>query len=63
MLTNMGKWDRTIRLLVGIAIVAVLYPSPWALLGLVPLVTAAVGYCPLYRVLGWSSARPRVTGA
>jgi hypothetical protein len=28
----------------------------WGLIGLVPIITCAIGYCPLYRVLGWSTA-------
>jgi hypothetical protein len=26
--------------------------TPWAWIGLVPLITGLVGFCPLYRVLG-----------
>lgn len=46
--------DRVIRMFIGVS-VAMLFiyqNSPWALLGLVPFITGAVGFCPLYRVLG-----------
>lgn len=54
MKTNEGMNDRVIRMFIGVS-VAMLFiyqNSPWALLGLVPFITGAVGFCPLYRVLG-----------
>lgn len=56
-MTNVGKWDRLIRVVAGIAILMFLPSTPWALLGLLPLATGAIGYCPLYRALGWSTNR------
>jgi hypothetical protein len=56
-MSNVGKWDRLIRITAGIAILIILPSTPWALLGLLPLVTGAMGYCPLYRALGWSTVR------
>ena len=47
---NMGTTDRIIRLIIG-AVVAVLgfyYKSWWGLLAVIPLITAAIGFCPLY---------------
>jgi len=52
---NEGSMDRGVRAVVGLAlIVATLAGAigPWGWIGLVPLVTAAIGWCPLYRVLG-----------
>jgi hypothetical protein len=57
MLTNVGKWDRLIRILAGIAILVFLPQTTWALLGLLPLATGISGYCPLYRIFGWSTDR------
>lgn len=50
MTCNMGKTDRTIRIVVGLAIIAagVALKSWWGLVGAVPLVTAVVGWCPMY---------------
>ena len=31
--------------------------SLWGLVGLVPLLTGAIGFCPLYRLFGVSTAR------
>ena len=47
---NVGGVDRLIRLVVGAALVfwAVKSGSVWGYLGIIPLATALVGYCPLY---------------
>ncbi|MCS7183332.1 MAG: DUF2892 domain-containing protein [Thermoanaerobaculum sp.] len=57
MTTNMGSTDKTIRVVVGVAILGLgLYlKSWWGLVGLLPLITGLVGYCPAYRLLGIST--------
>jgi hypothetical protein len=60
MKTNIGSLDRVIRIIAGIFIISLLFwgpKSPWALLGLVPLVTAIIGYCPPYAMLGISTCK------
>ena len=55
MKSNIGKIERVIRIIVGAGILslAVVGPqSPWALLGIVPLLTGLVGWCPPYHLLG-----------
>jgi hypothetical protein len=50
--------ERIIRMIVGVGILSLFFvgpKSPWALLGLVPLVTGAVGSCPLYTLFGIST--------
>lgn len=59
---NVGNVDRAIRIVAGIALLSLLFlldgPVRWlGLIGLVPLLTASVRYCPLYSVLGLSSCR------
>jgi len=51
---NEGLTDRLIRAVVGVALIAwALTGGPvWAWIGVVPLLTAAVGWCPLYTALG-----------
>ena len=50
MKANMGKTDKIIRVILGIAIVAlgVYFKSWWGALGLIPLLTATISWCPLY---------------
>jgi Protein of unknown function (DUF2892) len=54
MKTNMGKTDRTFRMLLSIVIAfaGYYYKSWWGLVALVPLVTAFTGNCPLYSLFG-----------
>lgn len=57
---NEGTLDRAIRVVLGIALVSLVFVGPqsyWGLIGLVPLATGLVGFCPLYRVLGLSTCR------
>jgi hypothetical protein len=55
--TNMGAIDRWVRVFLGLAIGAVgLYFESWfGLIGLVPLGTALVGWCPAYVPFGIST--------
>lgn len=62
MKTNVGSADRVVRVVVGSALVAGALAGAlgaWAYIGLVPLVTAALGTCPLYTVFGFSTCPVR----
>lgn len=55
MTRNVGSIDRTLRILVGLALVSLVFIGPqtlWGLVGLVPLMTGLVGTCPAYSLLG-----------
>lgn len=47
---NVGKIDRALRVIIGLVIIAlgVMNGSWLGLIGLVPLLTAALAWCPLY---------------
>ncbi len=47
---NVGKVDKTLRIIIGLVVIAlgVYLKSWWGLVGLVPLLTAFCGFCPLY---------------
>jgi len=51
---NVGSMDRVIRAIAGLALIAwALAGGPaWAYVGVVVLITAAISFCPAYRVLG-----------
>ena len=59
MKTNMGSYDRIIRLILGAAIIAagIYFQSYWGLIGLVLALTALVSNCPAYTVFGISTKR------
>jgi hypothetical protein len=64
MKANEGTIDRLLRVLVGVAVLSLVFigpKTPWGYLGLVPLVTGIVGWCPLYSILGVNSCRIRRT--
>ncbi len=52
---NIGKADRVIRILLGLILISLVFVgprTPWGWLGLIPLLTAVVSFCPLYRLIG-----------
>ena len=60
MFTNVGGIDKIIRIIVGCGLISLFFllqgDARWlGLLGVVPLATGLIGYCPLYSLLGWST--------
>lgn len=47
---NIGNGDRVFRFIVGLVILGIgaFYQSWWGLIGLIPILTAAFRFCPLY---------------
>lgn len=56
---NVGKGDKVFRIIVGLAIIIAgwIYGSWWGAIGLIPLLTAIVGYCPAYSIFGTSTCK------
>lgn len=55
MTPNIGTIDRVLRLVLGVALIAIVFvgpQTPWGWIGIVPLATAGIRFCPLYRLLG-----------
>ena len=59
MKVNVGSLDRITRIVLGLAIIGagVYFESWFGLIGVVPLVTASLGWCPLYLPFGLSTCR------
>jgi len=60
MVKNVGPTDKSIRLTAGVAIIfAGIYYDILLLviIGIIPLVTAFVGYCPLYSMFGINTCK------
>lgn len=56
---NVGKMDKIVRIVVGLAVMVFGYlnQSWWGLIGLVPLLTAFIGTCPAYLPFGISTCK------
>ncbi len=54
---NVGKTDKWVRFILAIVIgtIGYYYDSWWGLLAFVPLVTSAISFCPIYKILGLST--------
>ena len=58
MTTNVGAFDRVLRVIAGLALIALAlgyfpgYQSVWGWIGIIPLVTGLFGTCPVYSLLG-----------
>ena len=59
MKSNIGKTDRIIRVVGGLAVIAtgVYLQSWWGAIGIVPLATATIGWCPAYMPFGISTCK------
>ena len=55
MTRNVGSIDRIVRIVVGLGLIGLAFWGPktmWGWIGVVPLFTAVVGWCPPYALLG-----------
>ena len=60
MTKNIGDVERIIRIVLGVGILALAFvgpQSPWAYLGILPVLTGLVGWCPPYALLGISTCK------
>jgi len=63
---NVGKDDRIIRALVGLGFISLVFVGPetaWGWFGIVPLLTAVIGFCPLNAKLGFDTSDKKVDGS
>ncbi|WP_348697616.1 DUF2892 domain-containing protein [Duganella fentianensis] len=55
---NEGSLDRAARVVAGLALIGLAASGnvgAWGYIGVVPLLTGAIGYCPLYTILGFNT--------
>ncbi len=65
MKTNVGGIDKILRIAVGavLLILAIMgIGTPWTWLGVVPLATGLIGFCPLYTLLGINTCPVKTEG-
>ena len=56
--TNVGTVDRILRIVVGLALIAIVFvgpQTPWGWIGVIPLVSGLARICPAYRLLGMNT--------
>jgi len=52
---NVGSWDRVLRVVVGLVLIALAATGTvglWGWIGVVPVATGLFGFCPAYSLLG-----------
>ncbi len=55
---NVGQTDRIIRIVAGVLLLSLIFIGPktwWGLIGVVPLATAFINFCPAYKLLGFNT--------
>ncbi|KAA3622730.1 MAG: DUF2892 domain-containing protein [Proteobacteria bacterium] len=55
MKSNVGSVDRGIRIVAGLVLISLVFvgpQTPWGWIGVIPLATALIGWCPAYTLLG-----------
>lgn len=60
MQANIGTLDRVLRIIAGSALTALAATGelgPWAWIGVVPLATGLIGWCPAYSLMGVKTCR------
>jgi Protein of unknown function (DUF2892) len=59
MKANVGNTDKVIRILLGVVIMAAgyFYSSWLGLIGIIPVLTAFMSFCPLYSIIGVSTCK------
>jgi len=65
MKANVGGIDRILRVIVGVVLIALAATGTigvWGWIGVVPLLTGLVRWCPLYPLFGFSSCSAKKNG-
>ena len=59
MKANIGKSDKVIRLVLGTVIIllGIYLKSWWGIIGVVPIITALLNFCPVWKLLGISTRK------
>ncbi len=55
---NEGGLDRTLRIILGIGLLMLAFIGPktaWGYIGIIPIITGLMGWCPLYSILGMNT--------
>ena len=59
---NVGQADRYLRIVIGLVLLTLVFvgpKTPWGWIGIVPLLTGLIRWCPAYLLFGISSCKTR----
>jgi hypothetical protein len=59
---NMGTTDRIVRSIVGLVLISLVFvgpQTPWGWIGIIPLATAILSWCPAYSLIGMNTCPRR----
>jgi hypothetical protein len=62
MKVNEGSIDRGIRVVVGLVLISLVFigpQSPWGWIGVIPLATGLIGWCPAYTLFGMNTCKTK----
>lgn len=65
MKSNVGGIDRILRIVIGLVLVGLAVSGNagwWAWIGIVPLATGVIGWCPPYAIFGWNTCSMKKQG-
>jgi len=60
MTQNIGNAERVARAIAGLVLISLVFigpQTPWGWIGVIPLLTAVIGWCPPYALLGINTCR------
>ncbi|MDH4107162.1 MAG: DUF2892 domain-containing protein [Gammaproteobacteria bacterium] len=63
---NEGTADRAVRVGVGLILLSLVFigpQTPWGWIGIVPVATGLMGWCPAYTLFGMSTCKVRKPGS
>jgi len=63
---NVGGIDRAVRIVAGLVLVGLAYTQTlgvWAWIGVIPLVTGIIGWCPAYKLVGVNTCGTKTTAS
>lgn len=59
---NVGTADRIVRILAGVVLLSLVFvgpKTPWGWIGILPVLTGLISFCPLYGLLGLSTGQAK----
>ena len=56
---NLHSIDRILRIVIGVALLSLVFIGPktaWGYVGIILIATSFINFCPIYRIFGFSTA-------